>query len=300
MNKFKYNKYKLITNSVYGFQMLKPKPTIKEIEDFYKTKYFEKAKKRGGHKEGKLICNGVERDTELKWLEETLYKDILEFIENQIIGKSKLIIDVGCGTGDFIKFAEKAGWIVVGIEPSRKAYEKGKKIGLKHLYNTTLEKYIIRGRTKFFDVVILMDILHHVPDPKKILRLCKKLLKPQGIICVRDPNEFNEFQCCAQRKLNKKPWWIIPPEHINYFNFSSEEKLIKSCGFKIIHKTTDFPMELFLLMGDDYVNNSEIGKQCHQKRINFELSIPTELRRNIYNKLAELGLGRSSIIYAKK
>jgi len=59
-------------------------------------------------------------------------------------------------------------------------------------------------------------------------------------------------------------------------------------------------MELFLLMGDNYVDNPEVGKQCHQKRVNFELSIPKELRRNLYNKLAELGLGRDCIIYARK
>ena len=100
--------------------------------------------------------------------------------------------------------------------------------------------------------------------------------------------------------MDKKEWWIAIPDHINYFNFQSLEKLLKFYGFEILSKTTDFPMELFLLMGENYVDNPEAGKLCHQKRVNFELSIPKELRRNMYEKLLELGLGRECIIYARK
>ncbi len=58
-------------------------------------------------------------------------------------------------------------------------------------------------------------------------------------------------------------------------------------------------MELFLTMGDDYINNPEIGKRCHQKRVSFELSIPAELRRNIYQALAKVGVGRDCFVCAK-
>ncbi len=40
-------------------------------------------------------------------------------------------------------------------------------------------------------------------------------------------------------------------------------------------------MELFLLMGEDYIENYKVGSKCHQKRMEFELNIPDEIRRDI-------------------
>ena len=93
-------------------------------------------------------------------------------------------------------------------------------------------------------------------------------------------------------------WWIFPPEHINYFDFQTYKKLIKKVGFDPILMTTNFPMELFLLLGEDYVGNDEVGSRCHQKRIKFDLSLPDEVRRNMYMSLAKAGIGRECILYA--
>ena len=70
-------------------------------------------------------------------------------------------------------------------------------------------------------------------------------------------------------------------------------------NFEIILRTANFPMEIFLTMGDDYVGNDEIGSKCHQKRMKFELSIPDKFRRDMYISLAKLEIGRSCIVYAK-
>jgi hypothetical protein len=69
-------------------------------------------------------------------------------------------------------------------------------------------------------------------------------------------------------------------------------------GLEVIYAQSDYPMELFLLMGDKCVENSVGGEQCHRKRIDFEVSIPAELRRHIYRALAEAGLGRDILMLA--
>lgn len=56
------------------------------------------------------------------------------------------------------------------------------------------------------------------------------------------------------------------PDHINYFDFHGIEILLENLGFGIVLKTSDFPMELFLLMGEDYIENYKVGIKCHQKK----------------------------------
>lgn len=64
-----------------------------------------------------------------------------------------------------------------------------------------------------------------------------------------------------------------------------------------------FPLELFLLMGYDYLGNDLVGKQKHIERMNFEINLIKEnkndLKRNIYQNFAKIGIGRTAIIYAQ-
>ena len=150
-------------------------------------------------------------------------------------------------------------------------------------------------------------------DPISVLKKSYSLLKRGGIIVVEVPNDFNLLQKLVQKELKKKEYWITLSsnsknsgtlDHLNYFNFSSISDLIKRAGFKIIIKESTFPLELFLLMGQDYVKNPKIGKKIHLERIQFEKNFvkrkEIELKRTIYQKLAEIGIGRTAIIYAKK
>ena len=57
-------------------------------------------------------------------------------------------------------------------------------------------------------------------------------------------------------------------------------------------------------MGYDYVKNDKIGKEKHKDRMklemNFLLSGNENIKKEIYEKFAEIGIGRRAIMYAKK
>jgi hypothetical protein len=63
-------------------------------------------------------------------------------------------------------------------------------------------------------------------------------------------------------------------------------------------------MEMFLLMGDDYVGHPEIGKACHKRRMNFERSLIESGHEaqlaTLYRSLAQAGMGRTCGILAQK
>lgn len=96
----------------------------------------------------------------------------------------------------------------------------------------------------------------------------------------------------------------MPPEHINYFNTESARYITEQSGFEIGSLTTTFPIDMFLIMGDDYISNPEIGSVCHQKRVNFEnvlyKSGNEELLKQMYISFAQLGLSRQIEVIAKK
>ena len=81
-------------------------------------------------------------------------------------------------------------------------------------------------------------------------------------------------------------------------------KLVISIGFEEVCVTTTFPMEFFLLMGDNYVGNDSLGRACHYKRKNFEFAFKkagiTELKQKIYQEFANLDIGRDIVAIFKK
>lgn len=291
--------YRVIRDPVYGYRRLDPLPDPDEIRRFYETQYYSLVRQGGRAPElRRLLEGGAEGASEREWLRATLYADIRHVLGRYPV---KRVLDVGCGTGDLLSFLQEVGYEVMGIEPSPDAAALAKARDLV-VYTSTLSEFVETYRSNRmppFDSVILINVLEHTADPVGMLELVRLVLKPSGITCIRAPNDFNALQIVARERLGKTPWWIAQPDHINYFDFQSLSALLGGLGFEVIYSQADFPMELFLLMDEDYVGNPDVGARCHEKRVMFERAIPAELRRRIYAAFAEIGIGRDCLVFGK-
>lgn len=292
--------YRTIQDPIYGYRRLDPIPAEEELADFYQSRYYDLIR-RGGGARGlrRLLAGGQEAERERSWLRATFYSDILHLLNQYALGNR--VLDIGCGTGELLWYLKENGFETVGIEPSPDAVTIAESRGLT-VHDSTLEEFVEYHKSndvETFDAVVLINVLEHVPNPVDMVELIKEVVGPRGMLCVRVPNDFSELQLAARRELNKEAWWVAIPDHINYFDFQSLQGLLERLGFEVVHSQGDFPMELFLLMGDDYAGNPEAGSMCHQKRVRFEKAIPGELRRRIYRALAEVGVGRQCLVVGR-
>ena len=295
----KYDNYKIIVDPEYGYRRLDPMPTKEELDEFYCSKYYDLVAAGGRAPElGRLIQGGEEATAELTWLSQTLWQDILDILNELCKSETEplWLLDMGCGTGHFAHYMQKAGWKVIGVEPAKEAAEIARSLGLTVFSSVAECCSVVNQR---FNVVTLLNVLEHVPDAAALLGSLLPLIEDKSIIVVRVPNDFSAIQECAHKKMGGRPWWIAIPDHVNYFNFDSLVQFLERLNFQVVDMLGDFPMEIFLLFGDVYVGNPRVGSQCHKKRIAFELSLPPELRRNLYRCLARVGMGRDCTVFAK-
>lgn len=274
-----------------GHAHLYPVPTIEELENFYQNTYFEEVK-----------TDWTKDQLEEQNFWDINFEDKRNTLEQLLPSDSRRILDIGCGNGLFLKYYQRHGWEVMGIEPSTAMAKYAEEIGIP-VINNAIEN-IVPDSLEKFDVVNLSFVLEHVSDPKAVLSWANSVLNPGGVVLIEVPNEFNEFQMAINKFYDKEMWWISAPDHINYFNFDTLASLLKRIGYEVAHQETTFPMELFVLMGDDYVGNGELGKQMHKKRVQFEKALVTagknHVKREFYQSLAKLGLGRTIIMLARK
>ena len=80
-----------------------------------------------------------------------------------------------------------------------------------------------------FNVVIMSQIVEYVLDINEWISKSQKLLKPNGMLAVALPNFDNLFRYL----LGTNESYIIPPEHLNYFNGRSLRKLMSKHGLNI-------------------------------------------------------------------
>ena len=200
-------KYHIIQDPVYGFRRLEPIPDGKEVTRFYQSQYYNLIRKGGRAPElRRSIAGGQEADNERAWLSSTLYADILAVLEQKNKLNAKRLLDIGCGTGEFITFFKQHEWEVMGFELSSEAANIAKSKGLE-VFSLSLEEFLVEypHYSSTFSVITLLNVLEHIPNPVRFLNLIKKLLPRGGVIVIQVPNDFNELQITAKEFLNKEP-----------------------------------------------------------------------------------------------
>ncbi len=271
-----------------GFAHVKPLPSTETLKQLYEQEFYE-AERPNYFKETK---------EDLPWWLAT-YENYYKLFESYT--KGRRVLDVGSGPGHFLLAGKKRGWEVLGIEPSSAAAHYSNARGLK-----TINDFFSYERAKdlgTFDVVHAAMVLEHVPDPVGFIKDMKKMLKPKGLLAIFCPNDYNPLQKILREERDFKPWWVVPRHHLNYFTPQSLAKLIARLGLRVRDVLGTYPLETFLLAGKKYVGNHTLGRACHAKRKQFELSLykkDPELINDLYRGLAVAGIGRECIVIAQK
>jgi SAM-dependent methyltransferase len=290
--------HEVVVDATYGYRRLEPMPDASEFERFYESEYYDLLRKGGRAPElRRLLAGGEEAERERRWLRETLYADITVALEAS--GSGKRVLDVGCGQGELLHWLGEHGFEPRGIEPSDDAAAIARERGLD-ARTMTLEELLAAEPRETYDAALLLNVLEHVPDPAAMLRGIGELLEPGGLLYIRVPNDFNPLQLAAREKLGARQWWVAVPDHVNYFDVASLCSLCRQLGFEPVDVQTDAPMELFLLMGLNYIDDPEIGATCHEQRVEAELSMPADLRRELFRSFAASGIGRNVRLLVSK
>lgn len=275
-----------------GFRHIVPMPKAEDLRRFYEEEFYQSERAH--------YIPASEQDREWRQSE---FLDRFEVAETNL-GPStsqRRVLDIGCGPGDFVAVGHDKGWDSVGVEPSPMAAKFAADRGLT-IVNDFFDRNVANTLGQF-DFIHMSEVLEHIPNPVEILEAAERILAPGGILCISVPNDYNAFQKVATENYECDEWWVTPSHHINYFDFESLECVVAKLGLKPFSRSTNFPMELFLLMGQNYIGNREEGSRLHAMRKAFDMSLTGEklsIRSKFYKALAEADLGRLAIVFAQK
>lgn len=138
------------------------------------------------------------------------------------------MLEVGCGLGNFLIEASRAGFDVQGIDVSADAVATANAaLGEDRARAGMLEDADFKPEQ--FDIVVLADVIEHVRNPKMFMQHVRTLLKPGGVIFVAVPSLDS-----LSARLMGRYWVEFKREHLFYFNRQTIQQLLEDCGFQDI------------------------------------------------------------------
>jgi len=163
-----------------------------------------------------------------KYREQKLRTNFFNSLIRKLIKKSGRILDIGCAYGFYLKYLEN-DYETYGIDISLHAVEKAKQI-CKHSKIAVMSAERLEFKNNFFDLILCLDILEHLINPRKCLDDCKKILKDNGFLIVGVPNTKSIL-----KKLKGTEWFAYRDKtHISIFDKEKWEELFKEHNFEIL------------------------------------------------------------------
>ena len=208
-------------------------------------------------------------------------RNVLLIEKYATVGSSRIVLDVGVGTGLFIRLMKDRGWIMHGTDISEYALNNvQKQFGVSVFYGGLSSM----DQLPIYDAINMRHSIEHMTDPLKELLCAFKLLKNHGVLCVSTPNCHGIHAYVYGKRW---PHWS-PPYHLNFYSKKSLNALVRQAGFTILRYGTEElsihdPLRYFLDI---------IGFPVDYK-------VPP-ISRLIDNTLAKVGLGEGLILIAKK
>jgi len=184
-------------------------------EGYYTSDYFS-----GKHPDGYADYVGAEQILRRE------FAGTVEFIQK--FCASGRLLDVGCAYGFFLQEAKRF-FEVSGIELAEDAAEHCRRSGLKVLTGEADDDFL--GRLGAIDVIVLLDVIEHLPSPRDTLALLVNHLNPGGIIVITT----GDFGSLPSRVAGARWRLMTPPQHLWFFSQVSMRRMAISLGLEVEH-----------------------------------------------------------------
>lgn len=211
--------FQIMRCNACGFKFTNPRPEAKDIYTYYEA---EEYISHSGTNKG--LINKMYALVRSYTLQKKV--GLVSSLTKHINSETKSILDIGCGTGDFLNACKQNGYTITGIEPSAIARNNAnEKFGITPLTPETL--FEISGQE--FHAITLWHVLEHIYELGKTLAQVKTLLHANGVLIIAVPN-CNSWDA-KKYKVHWAAWDL--PRHIYHFTENDIKQMFKKYSFSI-------------------------------------------------------------------
>lgn len=151
----------------------------------------------------------------------------------------KSVLDIGCGSGTYLRTASELGWNAVGVDPDPNAalLSNSPNVQRGGLPAISLP-------SEMFDAVTLNHVIEHVHDPVACLREVFRLCKTGGMVWIATPN----LASYGHQYFEENWIGLHPPNHLVLFTHGSIRRALHAVGFEQVSFSGTYPQSGYFEM----------------------------------------------------
>jgi SAM-dependent methyltransferase len=215
--------YRIAQCKSCGLWFVNPQPTTEELKQFYST-----------YDDGEQWRN----------LEERFNRGVRGAILR--MKKTGRVLDVGCGSGNFLRCMKEKGFSAFGIEPSGSGSQYAREAHGVDIYHGMIEDYLAANSGRTFDVITLLNVLEHLTDPVQVLLRLSQALASDGVMAIVVPDaRFHDLVGRLRRLAGVSDPYRIEqpksflsgfklPDHLCSFQPRTITTLVRRCGLRVV------------------------------------------------------------------
>jgi len=153
------------------------------------------------------------------------HRKVISFLQNKLDRGDRRVLDVGCGTGNFLAWAVKKGWKGWGIDFDSNAIRACKEVfNLENCELGDVVTYADKNGGKKFNLITFFDVVEHIDNHQEFFAAVRKLIEPGGYLAMSMP--YGRGSRFFQPN-------DLPPRHLTRWNEDSLEFFLKTQGFTV-------------------------------------------------------------------
>ena len=206
--------YTIVSCNSCGMKFVNPRPDASEIGKYYESPDY--VSHDAGKKNRLNFLYRRVRNISIK----KKYKLVKKH------AKGKRLLDIGCGTGEFIFFCKQNGFDVKGIEPGEKPRFFAQ---TEYKLDVHEEVYLDNLIHPEFDVITLWHVLEHVHLLHERMNKIVEIMNPDGTLIIAVPNSDS-----WDARYYGKFWAAYDlPRHLYHFSQETMQLLAQKHALKI-------------------------------------------------------------------
>lgn len=149
------------------------------------------------------------------------------FLSDPLAPDPGTLLDVGCGTGNFLLAARSAGFDVTGIEldPGAIRFIQNQ-LRIENAFPLTISEFCAKHPSPKFSVITFFEVLEHQAEPTLFLQAIKRCLAAGGYIALSVPNR--------NRWLTGPDVLDYPPNHFLRWTPAAIRNFLATHGFELL------------------------------------------------------------------
>ena len=195
--------FQLVFDEVLEMYKTEPQPSLEKLPSYYQSEDYI------SHTDTK----------------HNLFEKIYHWVRTYML--SKKILDIGCGTGDFLAMAQKYNWTIAGVEPDAEAREIAAEKTASEIHTND---WLSEIPDHSFDAITMWHVLEHVPNLVEQIATLKRIVKPNGSIFIAVPNYK------SHDASHYKEFWAAfdVPRHLWHFSQKSIKEIFLREHMKVV------------------------------------------------------------------